>query len=99
MTESDMFGRVSWLVAADDAILGLLGTPQQIELSPADIAHNTGYTSGHIQDRLAILVDAGLAKKIEVEGSYPRYTTTELGEQYVADQLTAQELEELDPTD
>ena len=42
MTDSDMYGRVSWLVAADDAILRLLGTPRQIELSPADIAHNTG---------------------------------------------------------
>lgn len=82
---SDMYGRVEWMVAGDEAILRLLASPKPLELSPGDIAHNTGYTSGYVQDRVRVLVEKGLVDRKELEGKNSRYGVTDLG-QRVADQ-------------
>ena len=85
----------SWMTGSDDRILELLGesgvalnkkTLQvNFELDGTDISYST------IKRRLPLLEDAGLIEEVRQTGSY--YRITEKGEQYLAGELAASELE------
>lgn len=91
----DMYGRVEWMVPADEAILRLLAAPKKLELTPGDIAHNIGYGRGHVQERLGELTDHGLVVRQKQEGKTSRYGVTELGQGVVDQEVTADELNDL----
>lgn len=74
--------QVEWMVPADMAILQLLAAPKPVELSPGNIAQNTGYSREHVSKRCRTLVAHGLLA-VEENGD-PFFSVTELGQQ-VAD--------------
>lgn len=91
----EMFGRVSWMMPVDEAIVRLLAEPQSLELTPGDIAHNIGYGRGHVQERVGFLVDLGILERNKEEGRTARYGVTELGQRIADQEATEAELEEL----
>ena len=78
--------------AADQAILQLLGPPKPLELTPSNIARNTGLSRGYTSNRLSVLVDHGLVEVDEEEGSHPFYSLSEQGEEVLAGEVTADDL-------
>jgi DNA-binding IclR family transcriptional regulator len=90
-----MYRRVDWMVPADDAILRLLGPPKPLELRSGSIARNTGLSRRHVSSRCSSLVDRGLLEKDD-DGTHPYYSVTDLGRQYVEQQLEPDDLLELD---
>lgn len=79
--------------AADQAILQLLGPPKPLELTPSNIARNTGLSRGYTSNRLRVLVDNDLVEVDEQEGSHPFYSLSDRGEQLVEGKLDADDLE------
>lgn len=77
-----------WMqLPTDERILEVLS--RDLILSPAVIAKNIDRTREQVNRRLAVLVSAGLV--VRVERGY--YEITELGEQYLAGELDASDLE------
>ncbi|MFC7047310.1 MarR family transcriptional regulator [Halobacteriaceae archaeon GCM10025711] len=76
------------MTQADDRILETLKDTGLI-LSPRILSVNTDYSRHYVSERLAELTDAGLIERVD-EGLY---RITELGEQYLAGELDANELE------
>lgn len=87
-----MHRRVSWMVPADEAILRLLAPPKKLELTPSNIARNTGYGSRHIRDRCKELVAEGLLE-VDRDDSHPYYSTTDKGERFLEGELDASDFE------
>lgn len=87
-----MYRRVNWMVAADQSILQLLGTPRKLELTTGNIARNTGLSRQHVTRRLQILVEAGLLEKDDQEGSAPYYSISDRREQFLASEISPEEL-------
>ncbi|WP_394348010.1 winged helix-turn-helix domain-containing protein [Natronorubrum halophilum] len=79
--------------AADQAILQLLGPPKSLELTPGNIARNTGLSRGYTSNRLGVLVDHDLVEVDEQDGSHPFYSLSDRGEQFLEGELEAADLE------
>lgn len=80
--------------AADHAILQLLGPPMNLELTPSNIARNAGLSRGYTSERLSVLADHGLIQVEEESGSHPYYSISPLGNQYLAGELSVDNLQE-----
>ncbi|MBZ6494355.1 winged helix-turn-helix domain-containing protein [Natrinema longum] len=78
--------------AADQAILQLLGPPKPLELTPGNIARNTGLSRGYTSSRLSVLVDNGLVEVDEQEGSHPFYNLSDQGRAYLEGKLSLEDL-------
>ncbi|WP_161605583.1 winged helix-turn-helix domain-containing protein [Natrialba chahannaoensis] len=78
--------------AADQAILQLLGPPKSLELTPSNIARNTGLSRGYTSSRLSVLVDQGLVEVDEEEGSHPFYSVSDLGKGVLDGEISPQDL-------
>lgn len=97
--ESDrasMHRRVSWMRAADDAVIRLLNR-SNLELTPGVIAHNLGYNSDYVATRCRKLADVGLLNRKGNGG--PFYALSSLGMQYAAGELSVDDLEALHEED
>ncbi|WP_459192082.1 MarR family transcriptional regulator [Halosimplex sp. J119] len=79
------------MTQADDRLLETL-EDSDLMLSPRILAVNTDYSRHYVSERLSILLQAELVKRVD-DGLY---TITTKGEQYLGGDLTAEELEELD---
>lgn len=79
--------------AADQAILQLLGPPRRLELTPGNIARNTGLSRGYTSTRLRSLVDNDLVEVDEAEGSHPFYRISDQGERFLEGDLSVKDLE------
>lgn len=91
----EMFGRVSWMLPVDEAIIRLLAEPYALELTPGDVAHNIGYERSHVQRRVSEMVRLGVLDRIKEEGTTARYGVTDLGQRIADQEVTVDELEEL----
>jgi len=83
--------RVEWMNQTDDRILELLNESELL-LTPAVLAKNLEYNRSWVSERISILVDAGLVGN--PEKSF--YTITDRGRAYLAGNLEAEELEDVD---
>lgn len=88
-----MYRKVKWMKAADQSILHLLGPPKKLELTPGNIARNTGLSRGYTSKRLGVLVEHGLVKSDKQEGSHPFYSITNRGEKLMAGDISAEEID------
>ncbi len=87
--------RASWMTGSDDKILELLeesgvalnkkGLEVNFELEDEGISYST------IKRRLPMLEESGLVEQVREKGSY--YRITQKGQQYLAGDLDASELE------
>lgn len=98
--ESDMHRKVEWMAPADDYILDFLqscrcGDGNPSKQTPKTIGLNTAYGRKHAGTRCRVLADHGLVERHE-RGVY---SLTDLGEQYVAGELDASELEARDESE
>ncbi|WP_179264227.1 winged helix-turn-helix domain-containing protein [Natrinema halophilum] len=82
--------------AADQAILQLLGPPKSLELTPNNIARNTGLSRGYTSKRLSALVEHGLVNVDEESGSHPFYSLSDRGEQFLEGKLSVDDLSHTD---
>lgn len=89
-----MYRRVDWMKAADQSILQLLGPPKSLELTPSNIARNTGLSRGYTSERLSELVDHDLVEVDADEGSHPYYSITEKGEDLLEGEIKPEKLNE-----
>ncbi|MFC6954763.1 winged helix-turn-helix domain-containing protein [Halorubellus litoreus] len=87
-----MYRKVDWMKAADQSILQLLGSPRKLELTPSNIARNTGLSRGYTSERLSALVKHGLVEVDEESGSHPYYAITKLGEDVLEGSVDPTEL-------
>lgn len=78
--------------AVDHAILTFFGQ-HHLELTPSNVARNIDYSQSYIRTRCKLLSDHGLLNR-DVSNSDPFYSLSELGEQYLAGDLRAAELED-----
>ena len=76
----------------EKAVLQLL-VDSDLELTPSNIARNTGYSGGYVRKECNRLAEVGLLEK-ENAGSNPFYSITGRGRAYLGGELTDQELEE-----
>jgi predicted transcriptional regulator len=79
--------------AADQSILQLLGPPKSLELTPSNIARNTGLSRGYTSERLSELVDHGLVQVDSGEGSHPYYNISDKGADLLEGQIEPEDLE------
>lgn len=79
--------------AADQSVLQLLGPPKTLELTPSNIARNTGLSRGYTSERLSELVDHGLVSVEAEEGTHPYYSITSKGEDFLEGNLKPEDLE------
>jgi DNA-binding IclR family transcriptional regulator len=86
-----MYNQVDWMVAADMTILRLLASPKPLELSPGNIAHNTGFSRSHISRRCRMLEEHGLLE-VEENGD-PFFSITDLGQRVVNREVDPSKLE------
>lgn len=95
ISDSDVFfsvhRNVDWMVPADMAILRLLAAPKPLQLSPGNIAQNTGYSREHVSNRCRTLLDHRLLE-VEENGD-PFFSVTELGQQVVDQEVSPDVLE------
>ncbi|ELZ30585.1 phage PhiH1 repressor protein [Halosimplex carlsbadense 2-9-1] len=77
---------MDWMNQTDDRILELLDE-SGLDLSPSVIAHNLDYSRSWISRRIDKLEDSGL---VEADGTY--YHISEKGRDYLAGDLTAEEI-------
>lgn len=89
-----MYRRVSWMKAADHAILQILSPPKRLALRSGDIAYNAELSQQWTSERLGVLVEHGLVEKIEEENTQPRYRITERGKEYLDGEIEVGDLEE-----
>ena len=85
---------LDWIKGADYAILQVLGQPKRLALQTGDIAYNADLSGQWTSVRLRELVDRGLVRKIEEEGSHPRYQITDLGVRFLRGDATISELQD-----
>jgi DNA-binding transcriptional ArsR family regulator len=93
MSELDMYARVEWMKPADEAILRFLAK-HRLELTPANIARNTGYQNAWVRKRCKALEEKGLIDG-DHESGHPYFSANELTEKFVADELSPEDLESL----
>lgn len=80
--------RVDWMTQADERVLEFLNE-KDIVASPSVIAANIDYTQEYLSRRCRKLTNAGLLQRVDASN----YRVTDLGEQFLAGNLTAKELE------
>ena len=80
--------RVDWMTQADERVLEFLEA-KDIVASPSVIAANIDYTGEYISRRCQKLADAELIQRVDATN----YRITERGEQYLAGDLSADDLE------
>lgn len=97
----DMLPRVEWMQSADFPILLYLSEHRwRIVAPPATVAVNTGLSNTHANRRLKILEDAGLVETVDEEvGTTGYYRITGHGEEVIMGRASAEELNELDPSE
>ena len=76
--------RIDWMTQADERILEFL-REKDIVASPAVIAANIDYTGEYISRRCRKLANAGLLQRVDASN----YRVTELGEQFLQGEVTA----------
>jgi predicted transcriptional regulator len=76
----------------EKAILDILET-SELELTPANIAKNAGYSRGYVRQECTRLESLGLLEKDDT-GSHPFYSITDEGRAYLAGDLTTEDLSE-----
>ena len=89
-TRDKMRKSADWMVPSDDRILELLR--EHGNLTPQAIEDFGGPGAGHAQNRLPILTEYGLTRRL----SRGLYQITEEGEKYLNEDLDASELEASD---
>ena len=87
-----MYRKVDWMKAADQSILQLLGPPKSLELTPSNIARNTGLSRGYTSGRLQVLLDHDLLDVDEESGSHPYYSISEKGRAYLSGEIEVSDL-------
>lgn len=92
-----MYRRVSWMKAADQAILQLLGEPKQLELTTGNISRNTGLDRSYTSKRLKELRSRGLVESDDDSG-HPFYSITEKGQSLLDGEIEPESLNEDDDT-
>ena len=80
--------RVDWMTQADERVLEFL-REKEIVASPSVIAANIDYTGEYISRRCNTLADAELIQRVDASN----YRITDLGKQYLAGELSADEIE------
>jgi len=80
--------RVDWMTQADERVLEFLHE-KDIVASPSVIAANIDYTGEYISRRCQQLEDAELIQRVDATN----YCITDIGEQYLAGELDAEDLE------
>jgi len=84
---------VDGMTRADEYILRLLDDAD-IAANPVTIAFNTGYNNSYVAQRCRAMADAGL---VTVESDdQAMYSISQLGRRYVRDNLSAQEIREIE---
>lgn len=83
--------QIDWLTHTDERILEYLSTVEQA--APASIARETDRSEEYVSDRCRQLGLRGLLE--EVENGPVAYRLSDLGARYLADEVDAEELEEL----
>ena len=84
--------RVSWFSKIDYPIFGFLDD-HNIRVTPKVVAGNIDYDRSYTGRRLRALRDAGLLE----QDDEAFYTLSDLGEEFLAGNLSKEELEALDP--
>lgn len=97
--ENGMHREVDWMVPADSYVLRHMAAVKTYRgepaiQRPASIADNIAYSRKHIGGRCRILAQNGLLERL----GRGKYRITELGMRFVADDLSAAELDELSQT-
>lgn len=87
-----MVKRVSWFAKIDYPLFGFFEN-HDIRVTPKVVADNIGYGRNYTGKRLRALRDAGLLMQHD-NGSYE---LSDLGREFLADNLSREELEALDP--
>lgn len=91
--EAEMYPEVDWLRPSDRYILEYMDAARRPDGSPSEftpkvVSRNTSFKRKHCGERLRVLSEKGLVDKID-RGVY---RITELGEQFVADELDVDDL-------
>jgi DNA-binding transcriptional ArsR family regulator len=86
-----MHRRVDWMVAADDAVLHLLGQ-SNLELSARDLAHNLGYDADYMGKRCRRLRREELLYADDEDGG-PFYGLADRGKDYLSGNFSPGDLE------
>jgi hypothetical protein len=92
-SEDIMRKSADWMVPSDDRILELLR--EHGNLTPQAVEDFDGPTAGHAQDRLPLLTEYGLTKRI----SRGLYRISDKGIAYLDEELDASELEPVEDAD
>jgi DNA-binding transcriptional regulator PaaX len=74
----------------EKAVLRIL-EDSELELTPANIAKNAGYSRGYIRQECTRMESLGLLKKNDT-GSHPFYSISDKGRAYLAGELEEEEL-------
>ncbi len=88
--EVEMYNEVAWMKPADWAIIQLLN--RDLELTPANIARNTGYSRDWSRQRAREMVERGIL--VVDENGNPFFSLTEFGRRVADRELTGDEVEE-----
>ncbi|AQL41629.1 hypothetical protein BV210_02370 [Halorientalis sp. IM1011] len=93
-----MRARVVWITIGDVDILEFLDGHEldEFEAQPSHIAKNTTKAASTVRDRIRVLRVAGLVERTDDRGYY---RISDLGRRYLSDDLTEDELEELEDFD
>lgn len=94
--EHEMHRRVDWLRPSDRPILAEF-RKYGGWIKPASIHLNVGYSQQHVQERCRELWRRGLLKRYSEDAA--GYKLTDLGEKFLDDALTADDLRKLALTD
>lgn len=90
---NEMYRDVSWMTPSDRPILRELADVAPRWQKPATMALNLPYARYTIAERCKLLAEKGLAER---KGeNVAAYRITELGEMFLADKMSASELEDL----
>lgn len=93
LDEADkMVERISWFAKIDYPLLGFV-EDHDILISPKVLAANIGYDRSYTGKRLRALRDAGLFE----QHNNGLYELSDLGRQFLAGELSDEEIETLDP--
>ncbi|RBI60128.1 phage repressor protein [halophilic archaeon] len=87
-----MVQRVSWFAKIDYLLFGFFEN-HDIRVTPKVVADNIGYGRNYTGKRLRALRDAGLL----VQHENGAYELSDLGREFLAGDLTREEVEALDP--
>lgn len=88
-----MYARVEWMKPADEAILRFLAN-YRIELTPANIARNTGYNNAWVRKRCNALEEKGLLDG-DHESGHPYYWANDMTVAFAEGELSPEDLESL----